>query len=200
MSPSMPPASSPTRSQSPSGRLYFVGPDRHRSKFSRPERRDHRHIERVAASSNQHPTDSPRVLAGIECPPAVAQPDLHPGGEIHRLRYRRNVDVGQVAEHVASGDAHRSAEGYREVREISTDSGAIVEDVEGGRQRVARAVLELEVVVDPVAERLHARPDWLGLAEELPGRGHHHVREAIPAWEGEVQQLAGDLLDQSLAE
>src|SRR5260370_36134106 len=144
MSPSVPPASSPTRSRSPSGRLYFVAQDRHRSNFSRPEGRDHRHIERVAASSNQHPTDSPRVVAGIECPPAVAQPDLHPGGEIHRFRYRRNVDVGQVAEHVASGDAHRSAEGYREVREVSPDSGPIGEDVEGGRPSGAPAAVELE--------------------------------------------------------
>src|SRR5216683_733787 len=165
MSPSGPPASSPTRFRWPSGGLNFVGPDGHRAKFSCPERRDHRHIERIATPSNQHPTDPPGVVAGIERPPTVAQPHLHPGGKIHRLRRHRNVDVGQVAEHVASRDAHRSAEGYREVREVSTDSGAIVEDVESGRQWIARAVLELEVVVDPVADGLHTRPAWLGPAE-----------------------------------
>src|SRR5260370_33766233 len=131
MAPSGPPASSRTRFRSPSGRLCFVGPDSHRPKLRRPERGHHRHIERIAAPSNQHPTDSPRVVARIESPPAIAQPDLHPGGKIHRLWHRRNIDVGQVTEDVASREAHRSAEGYREVREVSTDSGAIVEDGEG---------------------------------------------------------------------
>src|SRR6266853_4876009 len=79
MSPSVRPASSRTRFRSPSGRVCLVGPDRHRPKFRRPERSHHRHIERIAAPSNQHPTDSPGVVAGIESPPPVAQPHLHPG-------------------------------------------------------------------------------------------------------------------------
>src|SRR4029077_6682153 len=127
MEPRAPPASSQTQFRSPSGGLNFVGPDGHRAELGRPEGRHHSHVERVAASPDQHPTHPPGVVAWIERPPAVAQPDLHPGGKIHRLRRYRNVDVGQVTEDVASWDAHRSAEGYREVREVSTHSGAIVE-------------------------------------------------------------------------
>src|SRR4029077_20470716 len=109
-------------------------------------------------------------------------------------------DVGQVTEDVASWDAHRSAEGYREVREVSTHSGAIVEDVDRGRQGIARAVLELEVVVDPITDGLHPRPARFGLAEALPGRVHHHVREAVPGRQRVVQQLARDLLDECRAD
>src|SRR5260370_34899326 len=127
MSACVPPAGSRTRSRSPSGRVYVVSPDRHRPKLRRPERSHHRHIERIAAPSNQHPTDSPGVVAGIESPPPVAQPHLPPGGTIHWLRQRRNIDVGQVSETVASGGARRSAEGYRVGREVATNSVARVD-------------------------------------------------------------------------
>src|SRR5260370_37503275 len=100
MSPSVPPASSRTRFRSPSGRVYVVSPDRHRPKLRRPERSHHRHIERIAAPSNQHPTDSPGVVAGIESPPPAAPPHLHAGVEIHWLRRLRNIHVAPGAGHV----------------------------------------------------------------------------------------------------
>ena len=49
------------------------------------------------------------------------EPDLHPGGEVHRRGIDRHVHVGQVPEDVAGRDVQRAAERDRQVGEVATD-------------------------------------------------------------------------------
>src|SRR4029450_10994238 len=82
----------------------------------------HRNVARVATASDEHPPFTPHVVARIECPPAITQITLHPGGEVHRKLKGRDLDLGQIAEHLTSGDIERAAERNREVCEVPADS------------------------------------------------------------------------------
>ena len=73
------------------------------------------------------------VVARVERPPPVAQPDLHPGGEVHRRRVRRHVHVRQVAEDVAGRNVQRPAERDGQVGEVAADAEPGVVDVDRGR-------------------------------------------------------------------
>src|SRR5260370_5823041 len=84
--------------------------------------------------------------------------------------------------------------------DLTADPLSASEDVDGSRQRVAGAVLEADVVVDPVADRLHARPARLGRPEQLPGGAHELVGKAVAARQGVVEELARNLFHPRLAD
>ena len=82
--------------------------------------------------------------------------------------------------------------------QVAADTPALLQHIHRRGQRVARAVLKLDVVVDPVADRLHPRSARLRLAEQLPGHPHEAVGQAVAAGQGEVEQLARHLVDRKL--
>src|SRR5207253_4754983 len=101
-------------------------------------------------------------------------------------------------ENIPSWDVEGPAERDGEVGEVAADTLAALEHVHRGGERVARAVLELDVVMDPIADRLHPGATRFRLAEELPGPPHQLVRKAVAAREREVEELARDLVDRAL--
>ena len=71
---------------------------------------------------------------------------------------------------------------------------APLEDLDGGRGRHARDAV-LDVVVDPVADRLHALHPRLKAAEQLPRLVREQVGLAEAAGEQPVEELVGERLD-----
>src|SRR5439155_255533 len=65
--------------------LRHVRPHLHRAEGRGPEGGDHRDVERVTPASDQDPTNTASVVAGVERPPATAEPHLHPRGKVHRV-------------------------------------------------------------------------------------------------------------------
>src|SRR5206468_7083883 len=149
--------------------LRHVRPHLHRAEGRGPEGGDHRDVERVTPASDQDPTNTASVVAGVERPPATAEPHLHPRGKVHRVWVGWDVQVGQVAEHIARRDVEGTAERDGKVRQVAAHALAIPQYVHRGGQRIAGPVLELDVVMDPVATGLDPGAAWFRLAEQLPG-------------------------------
>src|ERR1700744_4251987 len=137
-----------------------------------------RHVARVAAARHHDAADARRVVARVEGVPAVAEEDLEPGAEVHRIRHRRDADVAEIARAIARGDVHAAAQRDRQVREVAADAGPLAEAVQRGARGARGLVVELQVVVDEVADRLHASP------------AHRRAAEGVPR---ELHQLAVDL-------
>ncbi len=134
------------------------------------------------------------LLRGSKVHQLVAEPDLHPGGEVHRRRVRRDIHVGQVAEHVPGGDVQRPAERDREMGEVTAYPAAGLVDVDGAGQRGRAAVLEGEVAVHVVADGLHPAVPGRQPAEPGPGLVAEHVRQAVPARQGIDQGVVGEIV------
>src|SRR5215469_14129774 len=88
----------------------FFGADEHGLKEWAAERGGHRDVGGVSSPADYDAALALGVVAGVEGPPPVAEPDLHPGREVHRGRVGRDVHVRQVPEDVPGGDVQRPAE------------------------------------------------------------------------------------------
>ena len=126
----------------------------------------------TSTASRPRPDDDPadprHVVPGIERVPAATEIGFEPDGEVHRVVRDRNVDVGDVAEHVPGGDVQRPTERDGEVGEVAAHtllarftSPAVVHgfDEPGG---------ELEVAVHEIHDGLDAMPSRRHVAEALP--------------------------------
>ena len=69
-----------------------TGVDGHRLEDGAAEGGGHGDVRRVAAAADDHPAGASGVVARVEGPPSVAEPDFHPRGEIHRSRIGWHVD------------------------------------------------------------------------------------------------------------
>lgn len=107
--------------------------------------------------------------ARIECVPFAFQEDVDPGTEIHRVN-DRNADVPEIAVDIAGGNIEAAAERDGKVREVATDADALMIDLEGRPRRAGLHVVEVDVVVDEVADRLHAAPSRSKSAKDIPRR------------------------------
>jgi len=95
-------------------------------------------------------------------------------------------------------DIESPAEADRQVRHVTADPAAVLEDIDSRRQGIAGAVLKLDVGFDPVADRLDPSGPGLSLAKKLPGFVHEQVREAVATRQGVVEELARNLVDGEL--
>ena len=152
----------------------------------------------VAAPADHDTSLAPDVVAGIERPPAIAQPHFHPGREIHRRRIRRHVHVGQVAENIAGRDVQRPAERHREMGEVTADPASWPVDVGGTGQGGRAAVLEGQVAVHVIADGLHPAVPGLQAAETGPRLVAEHVGQAVAARQGVDQGGVGERIGRAL--
>ena len=150
-------------------RQPLVGPHLERLEDVWAERVDQRHVGGVPPAGDDDAADAQLIVARIERVPAVLQVHLDPGAEVHGRRILRHADIAQIAVDVARRDVEAAAQGDHQVREVAAH--ALLLHV--GFQRRARGarvrVAEGQVVVDEVADRLHARPARLDAAEQIPG-------------------------------
>src|SRR5580704_1242000 len=131
------------------------------------ERRRQSNVGGVAPDSHENATDARRVVAGVEGPQAAGKIDFEPGGKVHRRRRKRDTNVAEVSGSVAGGNVERAAEGDGQMLVIAADALPFGEDVEGGFRRPGILVSEDNLLVNPVADSLNARPARQEMSKEV---------------------------------
>jgi len=81
------------------------------------------------------------------------------------------------------------------VGEVPADADPPLEHIDRGRIGSGGAVIEADIVVDPVADSLHSLPPQRRHPEQVDGRVRQHVGEAIAARQRVDEELAGQILD-----
>lgn len=158
-----------------------------------------RDIGGVTASGNQDPAYARRIVAGIEGVPAAVEKHLEPGGEIHRAVRRRRADVAQVAGAITGRDIHAAAKGHRQMGIVTADADSFVECFQRGARHARVFIAEHDVVMDVVADRLHAAPARRGMLKQLPRNGRQAIRLTVAAAEQKQQRLFRQVLYRQLS-
>src|SRR4029077_19493351 len=99
-----------------------------------------------------------REPGGVEDIPAAVEVSFEVGVEIRRH------EIKGVSSDEAGGNRDRATEGDAEVREIPADASALGRGVVGGSKWIGGAAQILDVVVNPIADRCHAREAGLQFA------------------------------------
>ena len=89
---------------------------------------------------------------------------------------------------------HR-AERDREVREVATDAGAVDEAAVGGPERIGIRVIEDDMAIDEITDRLDAAPSRRCLPERRPGEVAQTIGVAIAAAQQKNQNFVRQILD-----
>ena len=179
-------------------RDHLVGDDGEAGQCGGTEDGGERHVGGIAAAGHHDAADARLVVARVERVPAPAEVGLEPGAEVHRLRRRRYADVAQVAGAVAGRDVHAAAQGDGEVRKVAAHAAPLVVAVERRARRRGMLVAEGEVLVDVVADGLHAAPALRRVGKQRPGRVHHLVGVAVAAAHQVHHHVVGQGLDGQL--
>src|SRR5690349_13911805 len=100
--------------------------------------------------------------------PAAADPRFEPSREITWGERRLRSDIAQVAGAVARWDIHAAAEGDSEMRVVPTDTDPFVESLRGAASGAGVLIVEGNMIMNIIANSLHARVAGGHAAEELP--------------------------------
>src|SRR6516164_4950838 len=123
------------------------------------------HVGGVAATGHQDAADAWRIVPRIERVPPIAEIDLEPSAEIHRIGIRQNANIAEIAGAVARGDVHAAAECDRQMRKISAHAAALESDLGSGPGGARVLIAEAHIGLNEIADRLHAWPAGRRLAE-----------------------------------
>ncbi len=135
-------------------------------------------------------------MAGVHRVPVAAEIDLEPGAEIHRRRVRRHADIAEIAGAVARRDVHAAAKRDREMGEVAADAGPVGVAAMRGAQQVGVHVVEADMAVDEIEDRLDARPAGRRCPKKVSqAKSAKPVGVAIAAAEQEDQHVVGQVLD-----
>ena len=135
-------------------------------------------------------------MAWIEGVPVSAKVSLEPRTEIHRVGDRRDADITEIAGSVTCRNIHAAAECYRQMREIAADANPLVKGIERRAVSASFEVIELEMAMDKIANRLHPSPTRWRISEGSPGKIKQFAIDlAVTAGEKERQGLQRDLTD-----
>jgi len=125
-----------------------------------------------------------------------AKVSLEPGTEVHRVGDRRDADIAEIAGSVTRRDIQAAAERYRQVREIAADANPLVKGVERRAVSASFQVIEPEMAMDKIANRLHPGPTRWRITEGSPGKiKQFAIYLAVTAGEKERQGLQRQLTD-----
>ena len=83
---------------------------------------------------------------------------------------RRRSDIAQVAGAVSRRNIHAAAEGDGQMRVVAANAGPFAESLRGAAGGAGVLVVEGNMVMNVIADCLHARVPGSRAAEELPGR------------------------------
>src|SRR5262249_42465803 len=146
------------------------------------------YIRGVAASRHDDPTDARDIVARIEREPAIAEVDLDPGAEIHRID-DGHADVPQIPVDVAGRNVHAAAKRDGEVRVVAAHADAFLMGLERRSGRARVVIAKPDALVHEVADGLHAAPSWRYVLEQIPGdltelvglavAASHQIHEAV---------------------
>src|ERR1039458_1694101 len=97
------------------------------------------------------------VIARVEGQPFLAEIDFAIGVKIHRRAGINETNVGQVSGDVTGGQIERAAQRNDRVREIAADTVSTGDYFRGREVGPPGTEAVFNVVVNPVADGLHAR-------------------------------------------
>ncbi len=165
-----------------------------------PEAGCERDIRRVSAPGDQDAPDSGRIVASIEGVPSVAEIGLEPGRKVHGRIGWRPADIAEITSAVTRRDIHTTAERDGEMGKVATHALAILKNLKSGLRWARKAVAELDVLMDEIADGLDALPASRRGPEQAPRSLGQQVGLAIAATEQEEQGLVGERLHGPLLE
>jgi len=111
----------------------------------------------IAATGHQNATDAWRVVPRVERVPPIAEIDLEPGAEIHRIGIRQNADIAKITGAVARGDVHAAAERDRQMGKVPAHAAALESDLSRGPGGARVLIAEEYMGVNEIPDCLHAR-------------------------------------------
>lgn len=162
--------------------VELIRPNPESSQFVWAETVDQRYIGGVTAIGHDDPADAWNVVARIERAPRAAEINLDPGGVVHRIE-NRDADVAEVAIHVPRRHVHAPTKGDRKMRVVAANAAARVVDVERRPGRRLVLIVERDVLVGEIADRLYPLPARRHVLKEVPGDLAEPVGFAIAASE-----------------
>ncbi len=156
-------------------------------------------ISCIAASPDQHASDTPTIVPCVKGIPPSLQIDLKPSAKVHRIGGRRHSDVSQVTRRVPSWNIQTAAERDRQMSEVAANPNALPKSFKRGAIGTSLLVIELKMPVDKIANGLDPFPSWSRIAKGQPGKIHQlAVNFAISAWQKKSQEGDGQLSDMEL--
>ena len=182
------------RHQSAVGAGNLIGPNPETLQHVGPERRGDRDIGRIAASRHQNPAHPRHIVARVENVPAAADPGLKPPREIAWGERRWRSNIAQVAGAISRRNIQATAEGDGKMCVVAANAGPFVESLRGAAGRAGVLVVEGDMVMNIIADGLHARVPWSRAAEELPSRLGQQIGLAIAAAQQEHEGFFGQIL------
>ena len=134
------------------------------------------------------------LLRGSKVCQLAADPGLEPRREIaHCVRWRRS-EIAQVTGAVSRRNIHAAAESDGQMRIVAADAGPFVESLKGAAGGSGVLVVECDVVMNVIADGLHARIPWSYMAEELPGSLRQPVGLTVAAAQQEHENFFRQIL------
>ena len=147
----------------------------HRQKVHRTKNCRERSVSRIATRSDANQTRLWREARRVKNIPASVEISLKLRMEIGWLEGIR------VTGYKSRRDAHRSAESNSEMSKIAAYASTLGSSIENGSERIGAPAQVLDIVMNPVANRGHARKAWLQFAELMLRQAHQLVRFAVAA-------------------
>src|SRR5690242_20083704 len=100
--------------------------------------------------------------------PGTVEIGFEPSREVHRRMRWRDTDVTKIAGAISRRNVHASAKRQGQMCEITAHPPSLLERLPGGSGRTSVCVVKYDVVVNEVADRLHARPSRRRATKQLP--------------------------------
>ncbi len=135
----------------------------------RAEGVDQRHIGGIASPGNNDTAYPRNVVARIKSVPAAFEIDLNPGTEIHGFD-NRNTDIAEIPVHITGWNVEAAAECQRKVGIIPTDTHTLLKDIKGRARGARLLIVEPNMPVHEIADRLHPAPARRQGTEKGPRR------------------------------
>lgn len=159
----------------------FFGPDLKVLKRAWAESLCQRNVGSIAAPCDQDSGCAPGIVPWVENPPRTAEIDLHPGSEIPWRMGFRLADIAEISGAIPRGNVHASAKGDRKMGKIATHALAFIQRCVGCARRTRFHIVEGDVSVHEVANRLYPRPSRFRVLEKTPGFVRKQIRIAVAA-------------------
>jgi len=157
----------------------LISPDPKALQCVGSKRRRNGDIAGITASRHQDATPAGYIVARVEGVPAAADPCLEPGSEVANVVRRGHSEIAQVAGAVSRRDIQAAAEGDSKMHVVAADPGSCVIGLHCAAGCTGVLVVEGNVIMNIIADRLHARVAGSCAAEELPGHLRQQVSFAI---------------------
>ena len=143
-----------------------------------------RNIACIATPTNQDPADAAPVMSRVKVMPLPAEINFEPRAEIHWFDVGRDANVAEIPGRVTRRNIHAPAQSHREMSKVASDPDFFVERFQGRAIGARLQVIETEMTVDEVTDRLHPRPSKGRLAKGLPSEIQQFAVDfTVAAWQ-----------------